>query len=806
MSLSIFKEEIIYKYIDMKNLLTLAIVIIFSIDIYSQEITIEVREDFRDTPVESAILNINPGNIKSATLENGKAKIKLPANGTYYVSISRIGFKPLNTSITVNETSNYFTFYLSENLISTGEIKVYSGRIEQQLKYAVLPIVLETRESIELKPGISVSDVVKYRAGVNLLRDGVWGSDIVIRGLSRDNVITLIDGNRIETANNHAARLSLIDLNTIERIEIIKGGTSSLYGSGAIGGIVSISTNRNTFSTSQVFSGSLNGNYATVNEMSSGNLNLYYSTDRLFFNLSGTIREASDTKTPGGVIRNSAFRDNNISLHSGLKLSDKFNVTSNIQRSYSPFAGIPGGNLLFPAPADVTYKLAKREMVDLSFNLSNLSGMFTKLNTKFYFQNIIRDVNIIPNTVVVVPATGNNPGRRITNQLLTPSGSHYTKGMNIDADLLISSKTKSNAGIDLWMRDLKTSRERTQKIDILDSNNNVVTTNIVQTGDIPIPESRFLNAGAYIQNETSFMNDRFYMQYGGRIDFIFISNEQSLNPLYVITNGVVNNNPPNQVVLWESGSENDISWSLNTGFNYRLTNTVNLNANFSASFRSPSLEERYQYIDLGNLVRLGNPSLKPELGFFTTAGVKLWGENLNLSFEVFSNFLQDQVVEVPGTFENRPALIKENIGKSRLYGFDIEAEYSVLNNLAVYGNVGYVIGENTETDTPLPQIPPLNGVFGLRYELNGIGMLDANAIVFADQEKVSTGEATTGGYTVYNLFINFNKLRFDRYSIGFSAGVENIFDRKYRDHLSTTRGSITTEPGVNFFFKTSLGF
>lgn len=787
------------------SLLTVLLLFLF-VNAYTQSVTIEVKDKLNGTAIENAYVTLEPGNHNNTTDSYGLVVFSHLPDGQYLLGISRVGYKAFTTSIIINNDSRRLIFSLDENLISTGEIKVYSGRIEQQLKYAVLPIILETRESIELKPGISVSDVVKYRAGVNLLRDGVWGNDIIIRGLARDNIITLIDGNRIETANNHSARLSLIDLNSIERIEIIKGGTSSLYGSGAIGGIVSITTNRETFTSSQLFSGSLSGNYSTVNEMSAGTLNLQYATERLFFNLSGTLREASDTKTPGGVIRNSAFRDNNISLHSGLKFSEKFNVTSNIQRSYSPFAGIPGGNLLFPTPADVTYKLAKREMIDLSFNFNALSNTFTKLKAKFYLQNIIRDVNIIPNTVVVMPASGNNPARRISNLLLTPSGEHYTKGLNIDTDFLLSSKTRGNAGIDLWMRDLKTSRERTQKIEVLDSNNNVIITNIVQTGDVPIPESRFINAGAYIQNETSLMNDKFYMQYGGRIDFIFVSNEQSLNPLYVITNGVVNNNPSNQVVLWQSGSENDISWSLNTGFNYRLTNTVNLNANFSASFRSPSLEERYQYIDLGNLVRLGNPSLKPELGFFTTAGVKMWGDKLNLSFELFSNFLQDQVVEVPGTFENRPALIKENIGKSRLYGFDFEAEYSVLNNLAVYGNVGYVIGENTEKDTPLPQIPPLNGVFGLRYELNGIGKIDANAVVFATQDRVSTGEATTGGYTVYNLFVNFNQLRFDRYSIGFSAGVENIFDRKYRDHISTTRGSITTEPGVNFFFKSSLGF
>ena len=72
--------------------------------------------------------------------------------------------------------------------------------------------------------------------------DGVWATNINIRGLGESRLVTLVDGNRVETATDLTASLSMIDINDIERVEIIKGAQSSLYGTGAMGGIVNIIT------------------------------------------------------------------------------------------------------------------------------------------------------------------------------------------------------------------------------------------------------------------------------------------------------------------------------------------------------------------------------------------------------------------------------------------------------------------------------------------------------------------------------------------------------------------------------------
>ena len=96
------------------------------------------------------------------------------------------------------------------------------------------------KEEIQKRPAVSLPDILQNEPGISLIRDGIWGTEISIRGLNRENIITLIDGNRITTSTDVAARLSMIDLNDIERVEVIKGASSSIYGSGATGGIANI--------------------------------------------------------------------------------------------------------------------------------------------------------------------------------------------------------------------------------------------------------------------------------------------------------------------------------------------------------------------------------------------------------------------------------------------------------------------------------------------------------------------------------------------------------------------------------------
>jgi len=771
------------------------------------EISGKVLDANSKYPVSGTVISLYPGESKTVTDDSGKFFFENIKNESIIIRTNMVGYKnfSINKKLAAFET-NFTIIYLSEMNIMTGEIEVYSTKIEHKLKYSIFPIALISKKNIAGVNPVSLSEVLSTKPGLNLIRDGIWATDINIRGMSRDNIIVLINGNRIETANNLSARLSLVDMNTIERIEVIKGGTSSIYGSGGTGGVVSITTLSGKYENKFSLTGVLSGGYATVNEMTNPGLSLYLNSENIFANIYTIFRQASDIKIPSGFIPNSSFRDYGISINSGIRFDKNNFLTLDLQFMNAPYAGVPGGYPLFPNTATVTYEPAERQLAALTYENKNVSGLISNLSAKIFLQNIFRDVNVAPNSIVNIPKTDTTPARKITNVSIDPDGSHYSSGAIIQADFITNSKNKLIGGIDLWRRKLVTSRERTQIIEVLDSNNNAISTSTVVTGDIPVPESAYSSYGIFAQDQVSVMNDRLFLDVSARVDGIYISNEQSVSPLYVISNGVINNSPANQKVLWEASSSYDFSWSFNTGGNYKLSSELNYALNFSYAYRSPSLEERFQYIDLGNVVRIGNPFLDPETGYFISTSLKYWSEDVNLSLELYANYLSDLVTEIPGMYENRNSLIKTNIGSARFAGLDAEWAYNFYGGLVFYGGASFVNGENTDNESSLPQIPPLNGNIGLKYDLNNYFNINLNTFIYATQNRVAEGEVTTPDYAVFNFYTGVNKLFLSGYDIGFDLGIENIFDNDVRNHLSTNRGSVTSEPGRNFFFKAKLVF
>jgi outer membrane receptor protein involved in Fe transport len=153
-----------------------------------------------------------------------------------------------------------------------------------------------------------------------------------------------------------------------------------------------------------------------------------------------------------------------------------------------------------------------------------------------------------------------------------------------------------------------------------------------------------------------------------------------------------------------------------------------------------------------------------------------------------------------------PALINANVDEALLYGFDMSFSYNIYKNWVLFGSSAFVRGVNTNTDEDLPLIPPLNGRTGLRYKTNSGYGFELIARLVADQEKIAEGETPTPGYASYDLrlFTPAINLAFAR--LNFYAGIENITDRAYINHLSTNRGIIKYEPGRNFYLRLGVAF
>jgi hemoglobin/transferrin/lactoferrin receptor protein len=704
------------------------------------------------------------------------------------------------------------TFETARN-ISVGEVVVSSLRMDRKIKELPASMAVLDKYDYQNNSALTISHVLENEPGITMGSDGVWSTNINIRGLGESRLVTLIDGNRVETATDLTASLSMIDVNDIERVEIIKGAQSSLYGTGAMGGIVNIITKNGHFAQQPYLSGNIISGFASANKLFTGHAAIRAGSKNWYLRLSGSYNKADDMTTPLGILPNSQYTANNISAKLGVKPFDNHLLKLQYQRNWATDVGIPGG-AAFPGPAEATYTDIGRQLLDASYEIKHLSEKLASLKMSYFYQYILRDVSMIPNTVNQATLPNGNV-QQTTPELITPTGLHITNGGQLQSTWQLTEKNTLIAGVDVWGRKLTTEREKYIKVEVLNPEGNVLLTNNIERGETPIPESVFGSAGLFIHDEARLLEDKLTLTLGGRLDFIQVKNEQGTDVDYLIINGNRNDAPPTQRITFEESTDMDISWSANAGLLYKLTSNVDASFNLARSFRSPSLEERYKYIDLGNLVRLGNPDLDPESGYSADLGIRVWDKKINFRGGLFVNRLTNMVVEKPGEFvytltsnvvDTVDALINTNVSKASLYGFDYSIEYNFFDNFVVFNSLSYVRGTDTNTGDNLPLIPPLNGRLGLRYTYHPVGSVEFTAVGSAKQDKVAQGEEETDGYARLNLALNSAKFDLSVVKLQVFAGIDNLTNTAYTNHLATNRGSISVEPGRNLYVRLNLMF
>jgi len=764
----------------------------------------KVTESKTNSPIQGAVVFISY-NLMTYTNGDGDYSINIINEGTFDIKISSLGYKPFSSKIKIDSTTTLKDFSLETSLIEMGEVVVSTNRTEDYLRNSPFAELIVDKEEIQMRPSLSLPDILQNEPGISLIRDGIWGTEISIRGLSRENIITLIDGNRISTSTDVAARLSMIDLNDIDRVEVIKGASSSIYGSGATGGIVNIITKSPPLYDKFSLNGNVLAEYNTVNSLSVLGGSLFSGGSFWSAKISGSYRQAQNIQTPIGELENSQFED--YSFSGALNISPVTNQKLKIdyQNFKANDVGIPGSSV-FPDNAEVRYPYERRELISAGYEIQNISKVLYKLSAKYSYQLIKRDVENIPYIVQNIPASGGNPARRVSVLKITPSADHKNNNGTLQGNFWLFDSHNLAAGIDYWDRSYNGQREKYQLTEVLDSTGAVVNTTNKIIGEKPLPNSTYKSFGIFTQDEFKLFKDKLSTTVGLRYDFINITSEETVNPVYEIVNGVLNTQPANQTIIWESTDTNNSSYSANLGFSYSIFTNFDLTLGLGSSFRSPSLEERFQFIDQGSVVRVGNPELKPEKGQSIDFGTRHYSDNLKIISSLFYSHFNDLVVEVPGTYEGRNALIKTNIGEARIYGFDFSADYNFWRNYIFYTTASYVQGDDITGDGNLPEIPPLNGRVGFKFGFLDYLQTDISSTLFAEQNDVAAGEITTPGYAVFNLLLNTVPIKFSNIGFRVYSGVENIFDKGYRNHLSTTRGSITIEPGRNIFVKLAVDF
>ncbi|MBT8063673.1 MAG: TonB-dependent receptor [Gammaproteobacteria bacterium] len=242
--------------------------------------------------------------------------------------------------------------------------------------------------------------------------------------------------------------------------------------------------------------------------------------------------------------------------------------------------------------------------------------------------------------------------------------------------------------------------------------------------------------------------------------------------------------------------QSDDQWSAIFKASRRLGDEWRFNFGIGRKMRSPTYEERYIWLPLeataglaDGRTYLGDVELQPEKSIELTAGIE-WGRGrLSLTPELFYREIDDFIQGVPSTNRTANEFALMMGGKlplqyanvdAELYGFDMGYDWEISDHWRLRGNLSYVRGKRTDQPDNLYRIAPLSSFLELLYERERY-FVAVESVAAARQDKVAAfnDEKETAGWGILNLRGGF--VLNEHFTVG--LGVENLFDKVYRDHL-----------------------
>jgi len=237
------------------NIIKFALFFVLTTAVYAHNNCISGRilvKNGKSEPVAGATIRIANTMLGTISDKNGYFALRNIPKGSYELTISAVGLKPLRHKITINTDMDedlVLNFELEETSIITSDVVVTATRSEKiyedtPVKVSVLTDrVFESTSSVSLKEGLNFQPGL--RTETNCQNCGF--SQVRINGLEGKYSQILIDGKAIFSALNGVYGLEQLPVNMIDRIEVVRGGGSSLYGGNAIAGVINIITKESAF-------------------------------------------------------------------------------------------------------------------------------------------------------------------------------------------------------------------------------------------------------------------------------------------------------------------------------------------------------------------------------------------------------------------------------------------------------------------------------------------------------------------------------------------------------------------------------
>lgn len=619
--------------------------------------------------------------------------------------------------------------------------------------------VIEASE-IRNREARTLGDLLRGQPGVATAVDGSVGSDPIIRGLKRDQVLVLVDSVRINAMQPPArgSLASYVNVDLIERIEIVRGPGSVLYGAGAMGGVINIITRGGDFTDEPETRGFSRLGVTSVDEGIRGAVGVTVSNDRNVLDLSTAYLNTDDYKNgDGDRLRDSGTEQNAYHLRYRGKLAPGHELQFRAQRderkdvwylasrTFTPNDGQrPEGLNTHYTPRQT------RDLVELSYE-GELNGAWApRVEASIYRQELSR---------------GNYDwSERLQKDYRTSDTDFTTDGLRVQTELVPTDDQILLVGAEAW-------RLRASPVSYVGFPPDYEPVNrmpLVENGKIE-------SAGVFVQHETYL--DWATVNVGARYDEVRGSADSAMG-----------------VTAPLDKTDRNLSWS--AGLTWHLDDAFNPYFSLSEGYRSASLLERYlTYPYSDGYTWNSDPQLDPERNRTFEVGARGQIGATSYTVSAYESRIRNYIGGVTISSEEKDTI---NLDEARIHGIEALVEHAFTDAITGYASGTWIRGENRDRrfDEPLTQMPPPEASLGLNHSVAQGWQWDARIRAVASQSRTADQftanenfpdgtERNTSGFATADLAVGYRfgpSAGFRSNEITFS--VTNIANKTYREHVN----------------------
>ena len=711
---------------------------------------------------------------------------------------------------------------LIEEVIVLGRKEV----LQKEIPYSIKSISYRDIQSTHAQTS---ADALSQHGGVYVQKSQMGGGSPVIRGFEANRVLLVVDGIRLNNAiyrNGHLQNAITVDQAMLDKMDIIFGPNSLIYGSDALGGVVNFKTrdpilakDQNTVVQSNIYS-----RYATANSERSGHFDIsighrnFGSLTSLTYSKFGDLSSGNnrDDRFPDFgkrlVYQSTDSNNNDLELsnddpnvqigtaYDQFDLLQKFvflpdanqRISANIQFStssdvprYDNLSEVRNGTLRW---GEWYYGPQNRLLAALDYRNFLSNKFFDEAVLIGAYQKIDEDRNF----------------RRFNNAIRMSQRedvSVYSLTADFSKYLSESERIEFEYGVDIQYNNVgSTAYEE-------DISTGGITPNAISR--YASGHNQLTNLGAYIYLRGKTANE--YFNYNAGLRWASSSYELSYNLEDPI-------DWPDQFYTGITGSNSSLTWSI--GGTMAGASGIQLRAILSTAFRSPNIDDFSKIRVNGEEITFPNLDLKPEKSFNAEMTIAFQKNKLkNISLTGFYTHLTDAIIRAPfinlqGQSEwitqgdTLNIVANQNIQRGRIYGISFNLAGALTNSLQYEGSFNYTRGTELGPgeNQPLAHIPPTYGNVGLKYghgrwQLRFAYRFNAFKDIAdyggsADNPELATPLGALSWSTI-NLYSNYKVSE----SFSVSLAAENILDKHYRPFASGV-----SAPGRNLIISVSGKF